>query len=125
MIMKKNSARVAIILTLIFALLVGDITIFLSIRYFVIFHLYRVYKKNVPNRKSLPSWIFCKMTNNNSYQFCSHMFHFVSRGGGSKCIIFKRLEQKKFKVKMNLFCTAIKYGMLLSICKNFRKNDTK
>ena len=82
MIMKKNSARLAIILTLIFALLVGDITIFLSIRYFVIFHLYRVYKKNVPNRKSLPSWIFCKMTNNNSYQFCSHMFHFVSRGGG-------------------------------------------
>ena len=59
--------------------------------------------KNVWNRKSLPSWIFCKMTDNNSYKRLiwdfrcasqSILFSYVpfyKHGGSSKCIILKRL----------------------------------
>ena len=31
---------------------------------------------------------------------------------------------QKFKLKIIFFCAASKYGMMLLICKNFRKNDT-
>ena len=32
---------------------------------------------------------------------------------------------QKFQTKNNFFSAASKYGMLLLICKNFRKNDTQ
>ena len=31
---------------------------------------------------------------------------------------------QKFQMKNDFFCAAGKYGMLLSICKNLRRNDT-
>ena len=49
---------------------------------------------------------------------------FCKQGESSKCFTFKWLAHKNFKRKMIFFCAANKYGMLLSICKNLRRNDT-
>ena len=102
----------------------------------LLFLLYRVFQKKCPIPKSLLNWMFCKIMDSNSNQRLiwdfrcaskSILFSYVSfckQGGSSKCLLFKWLTHKNFKLKLNFFCTASKYGMLLLICKNFIQNDT-
>ena len=97
--------------------------------------------KKCPEYKIASKLDICKMTNNQQQptanighqvhvhlsQYCFHVFHFVSGGGSSKCLIcfiFKWLALKNFKLKIIFFAAVRKYGMLLLICENFRKNDT-
>ena len=79
---------------------------------------------------------FCKITDTNSnqrlikkLQVCiSVNFVFIcsilSAGGEFKMLYFQVACAQKFQTKNDFFCAARKYGMSLSICKNFRKNDT-
>ena len=37
---------------------------------------------------------------------------------------FQVVCAQKFQTKNDFFCAVSKYGMLLLVCENFRKNDT-
>ena len=89
--------------------------------------------KKCPKYKIASKLDICKITDdqqqptaNIGHRVCiSVNFVFTSLAGGSwECLIFKWLAHKNFKLEIVFFGAASKYGMLLLICKNFRKNDT-
>ena len=90
--------------------------------------------KKCPKNKIASKLDICKIMDNQQqptanigHWVCiSVNFVFISSislaGETSKCLIFKWLAHNQ--TKNSFFCAASKYGMLLLICKNFRKNDT-
>ena len=93
--------------------------------------LSRVYQKHVPNTNSLPKLDSWKIADTNSNQRLISLSQSISQSilfsyvqfckQGAQNAYFEVACVLKCKTKNDFFCVAGKYGLLLLICKYFRK----